>query len=46
MLEEILTDIHKADLEWNVVLLFQPNWGTHESGESRETAFQITFYRM
>ena len=33
MLEQILTDLHKADPEWNVVLLryFNPI-GTHESG--------------
>ena len=33
MLEQILTDLHKADPEWNVVLLryFNPI-GAHESG--------------
>ena len=37
MLEEILTDIHKADSEWNVVLLryFNPI-GAHESGDLGE----------
>ena len=37
MLEEILTDIYKADSEWNVVLLryFNPI-GAHESGDLGE----------
>jgi len=37
MLEEILTDIHKADSDWNVVLLryFNPI-GAHESGDLGE----------
>ena len=50
MLEEILTDIYKADSEWNVVLLryFNPI-GAHESGEfgrKIQTVFQITSCHM
>ena len=49
MLEEILTDIYKADSEWNVVLLryFNPI-GAHESGDLGENpmVFQTTSCHM
>ena len=47
MLEQILTDLHTADPEWNVMLLryFNPI-GAHESGLIGEDpkVFQTTWY--
>ena len=49
MIEQILTDLHTADPEWDVVLLryFNPI-GAHESGLIGEDpkAFRITSCRM